>query len=74
MGRQKQAVELYKHVIQLKPDLAVAYRNLAIIYLERGERGLALEQYQALKLVNYEKAKELFAVIYQDKILDVNRH
>jgi tetratricopeptide (TPR) repeat protein len=74
LGRQKQAIELYKHVIQLKPDLADAYRNLAIIHLQRGERGLALEQYKALKLVNYERAKELFDVIYQDKILDVKRH
>jgi tetratricopeptide (TPR) repeat protein len=68
-GRRKQAIGSYKQSVLLKPDLAEAHNNLAILYLRRGERGLALEQHSLLKLINYEMAKRLFAVIYRNRIV-----
>jgi Flp pilus assembly protein TadD len=66
-------MESYRQAIKLKPDFAEAYNNLAILYLQRGERALALEQYALLKVLNYEMAEKLFALIYRDKILDAGR-
>jgi len=47
--------------------------NLAILCLQPGERGLALEQYGLLKSINYEMAEKVFALIYKDKVLDARR-
>jgi len=47
--------------------------NLAILCLQLGERGLALEQYGLLKSINYEMAEKVFALIYKDKVLDARR-
>jgi hypothetical protein len=42
-----------------------------VLYLERGQRSLALEQYHSLKSVDPEMAEKLFQMIFQDKILKV---
>ena len=70
-GRRKQAISSYKQALLLKPDFAEAHHNLAILYLEQGERALALEQYSLLKSIDYELAQKLFAIIYRDKIVNV---
>ena len=70
-GRLKQAIESYKQAIRLNPEFADAHKGLAIAYLQRGERSLALDEYALLKLIDYEQAQRLFALIYKDKILKV---
>ena len=52
---------------------ADAYHNLAVAYLYRGERQMALEQYARLKSFNRERAVKLFEVINQDRILRVGK-
>jgi tetratricopeptide (TPR) repeat protein len=71
-GRYKQAILSYNQALLLKPDFAEAHSNLAIIYIRRGERALALQQYTLLKAIDYDLAQKLFAIIYKDKILNVD--
>ena len=70
-GRTRQAIASYKQALLRKPDFAEAHHNLAVLYVERGERSLALDHYTLLKSIDYEMARKLFQIIYQDKILKV---
>jgi hypothetical protein len=42
-----------------------------MLYLQRGQRSLALEQYQLLKTIDYDMSQKLFPIIFQDKIINV---
>jgi Tfp pilus assembly protein PilF len=57
----------------LNPKLAEAHVALAIIYLRRGDRASALEQYRLLKLIDYDMSQQLFKTIYKDRILDARQ-
>jgi len=71
--RQQQAIASYKQALALKPDFAEAHHNLALLYYQRGERALALEQYHLLKSIDYEMSQKLFEIIFQDKILKIRK-
>jgi hypothetical protein len=60
-------------VMLLKTDgLAAQNRDdLAVLYLQRGQRSLALEQYHLLQSIDYEMSQKLFGIIFRDKILNV---
>jgi tetratricopeptide (TPR) repeat protein len=72
-GKYDAAVRAYKQAIQLKPDFAEAYHNLAVAYLELGNRNLALEQYGKLKAIDKDKAEKLLDVINQDRVVMVRK-
>jgi tetratricopeptide (TPR) repeat protein len=62
----KEAIEVYKQVIRIKPDSAEARYFLGLIYLWKlNDRNSALEEYKILKELDKEKANELFNLIYK---------
>ena len=62
-GRYQEAIEAYKQVIKLKPDLAEAHNNLGLAYLKIKDKVNALEEYKILKTLNAEMANKLFNLI-----------
>jgi tetratricopeptide (TPR) repeat protein len=69
--REQEAIASYKQALTLKPEYAEAHHNLAVLYLQRGQRSLALEQYHLLQSIDYEMSQKLFGIIFRDKILNV---
>jgi tetratricopeptide (TPR) repeat protein len=43
MGKYEEAIALYKKAIQINPDYALVYNNLAVIYYEERQYGLAVK-------------------------------
>jgi tetratricopeptide (TPR) repeat protein len=69
--KHQQAIACYKQALALKPDFAEAHHNLAVLYLQRGDRSSALEQYHLLQSIDYAMSQKLFQIIFHDKILNV---
>src|SRR5262245_50231106 len=62
-GRYSEAIESYKEVIKLRPRLAQAYFNLALTYRAINDKPAAMAQYETLKTIDAEMAKQLYDVI-----------
>jgi tetratricopeptide (TPR) repeat protein len=62
-GRYSEAIEAYKEVIKLRPQLAQAYYNLALTYIAINDKPAALAQYETLKGLDAEMAKQLYAAL-----------
>jgi len=64
-GRYSEAIESYKQVIKLRPSLAQAYFNLGLTYVAIHDKTQATAQYETLKGLDSEMAKQLYDVIKQ---------
>ncbi|HEX5833553.1 MAG TPA: tetratricopeptide repeat protein, partial [Pyrinomonadaceae bacterium] len=62
-GRYSEAIESYKEVIKIRPQLAQAYYNLALAYIAINDKPSAMGQYETLKGIDAEMAKQLYAAI-----------
>ena len=62
-GRYSEAIESYKEVIKLRPNLGQAYFNLALAYVAISDKPAAMAQYQTLKGIDAEMAKQLYDAI-----------
>jgi tetratricopeptide (TPR) repeat protein len=62
-GRYSEAIESYKEVIKLRPQLGQAYFNLALAYVAISDKPAAMAQYNALKGIDAEMAKQLYDAI-----------
>lgn len=62
-GRYSEAIESYKEVIKLRPNLGQAYFNLALAYVAISDKPAAMAQYNALKGIDAEMAKQLYEAI-----------
>lgn len=62
-GRYSEAIESYKEVIKLRPNLGVAYFNLGLTYRAINDKPAALAQYETLKGIDAEMAKQLYDAI-----------
>lgn len=51
-GKIEEAEELYKQVLQIKPDLTEAYYNLATIYYDKNECSKAVDCYNKILEIN----------------------
>ncbi len=65
LGCYQDAIESLKQAIRIKPDYAEAHYNLGIAYLRADDKGLALEEYKILKILDAEQANTLFNLIYK---------
>jgi Flp pilus assembly protein TadD len=63
LGRYQQAVDAFKQAIKIKPDYTDPRYNLALTYLNIGDKPSALQQYETLKTLDEEMASELFNLI-----------
>lgn len=61
--RYSEAIESYKEVIKLRPGLAQAYFNLGITYYAVSDKKGAMAQYEALKGIDAEMARQLYDAI-----------
>ena len=57
--RYSEAIEAYKAVIQLKPNLAGAHYNLGITYVKINDQENARRQHELLKPLNAAMASQL---------------
>lgn len=62
-GRYSEAIESYKEVIKLRPNLPQVYFNLALTYNAINDKTQALAQYETLKGLDAEMAKQLYDAI-----------
>jgi tetratricopeptide (TPR) repeat protein len=62
-GRYSEAIESYKEVIKLRPNLAQAYFNLALTYVAINDKPAAMAQYETLKGLDADLAKQLYDAI-----------
>lgn len=64
-GRYSEAIESYKEVIKLRPKLPQAYFNLGLTYFAIQDKTAAMAQYETLKGLDSEMAKQLYDTIKQ---------
>ena len=64
-GKYKEAIESFKQAIRIDHDYAGARFSLGFTYVNINDRDSALEQYEILKSLDTERAKELFDYIYE---------
>ena len=64
-GRYSEAIESYKEVIKLRPRLGQAYFNLALTYYAINDKPAAMAQYETLKGIDADLAKQLYDQIKQ---------
>lgn len=62
-GRYSEAIDSYKQVIKLRPKLAQAYFNLGLTYRAINDKTQAMAQYETLKGLDSEMAKQLYDAI-----------
>src|SRR5215208_1094109 len=62
-GRYSEAIESYKEAIKLRPGLAQAYFNLGLTYYAINDKLAAMVQYEALKGIDAEMARQLYDAI-----------
>ena len=62
-GRYSEAIESYKEVIKLRPNLPQAYFNLGLAFYAINDKTAALAQYETLKGLDAEMAKQLYEAI-----------
>ena len=62
-GRYSEAIESYKEVIKLRPKLPQAYFNLGLTYHAINDKPAAMAQYEALKGLDADMAKQLYDAI-----------
>lgn len=65
LGRHTEAVKALKQAIRIKPDFAEAHLCLGIVYLNRGDKEQALEEYKILKDLDSDAANDLFNLIFK---------
>lgn len=56
----------------LKPEFAAAFFNLGVVNLSLKDKDAALNQYAVLKTLDRNLADRLYAMIFQEKILEVS--
>lgn len=61
----------YIRAIQADPRMAPAHHNIGLLFLNQGNRKLALQQYEILKGLNTELARSLFGKIYSGSTEEV---
>jgi tetratricopeptide (TPR) repeat protein len=61
--RYSEAIEAYKAVIKLRPGLAAAHYNLGLTYVAINDKASARQQYDILKPLNTDMAKQLNGLI-----------
>lgn len=61
--RHSEAIEAYKRVVKLRPQLAAAYFNLGLTYVAINDKESARRQYEILKPLNANMARQLQEVI-----------
>jgi tetratricopeptide (TPR) repeat protein len=69
----KEEFQAYIRAIQVDPRMAPAHYNIGLLFLNHGERKLALQQYEILKGLNTELAQSLFGKIYSGITHDVTK-
>ncbi len=62
-GRYSEAIEAYKAVVRLRPQLAAGYYNLGLSYVAINDKESARTQYNILKPLNANMARQLQSVI-----------
>jgi tetratricopeptide (TPR) repeat protein len=72
----QQAIEAFRQVIALRPDLAEPHNNLAVIYNEVGDEDAAVHELQIAlqKQPGYVKAEENLADLYLKLAIEHYRH
>jgi tetratricopeptide (TPR) repeat protein len=61
---QLKAYEAYKEVVRIDPNDSIGHYSLGLFYVRMGDLKAALEEYEVLKELDGEKARELYNKIY----------
>jgi tetratricopeptide (TPR) repeat protein len=64
LGMHEEAIKSFKKAIGIEPDFAEAHLGLGISYFYLKDRSSALKEYDILKRLNPQLAKELFKLMH----------
>lgn len=67
-----ESIECFKKAVELNPAATAPRFNIAIASLAKGDRAEALDQYRFLQTADPDLAKELYRILFSDKLLVVN--
>jgi TonB family protein len=62
-GRPDEAIEIYKRILYERPSYHMAHAGLGWAYLSRGDKELAMKEYEILKELNSPLAEQLLKAI-----------
>jgi len=65
LGRNQEAIVVFKQAIFIKPDYAMTHFLLGLCYMRVGDTSSSLEEYKILKILDKDLANQLFNFIYQ---------
>jgi tetratricopeptide (TPR) repeat protein len=63
LQRHSDAIEAFQQALRIKPDNALTWYNLGIVYNEAGNNSAALDVVKTLRRLDPEKADTLFNLI-----------
>ncbi|MDC4226065.1 MAG: tetratricopeptide repeat protein [Candidatus Manganitrophus sp.] len=63
-ARKREAVEMLKRAVSLRPYYPEAHFNLGVTYIGLKNQAAALEEYKILSDINRKRAERLFGLIY----------
>lgn len=65
LDQHDDSIEEFKQEIRIESDMGDAHYFLSLVYLDKGEKELSLDEYKILKKINEELANKLFESIYK---------
>lgn len=72
LGKKKQAHEYFLEAVRLQPDYKFGIYNLALSYLDRGDRDAAQQQLKSLESIDFSMAAQLRKEIWKKFVVDVS--
>ena len=72
MGKKKQAHDYFLEAVRLNPEYKSAIYNLALSFLERGDRQAAQQQLKSLENVDFALAEQLRKELWRKYVVDAS--
>jgi tetratricopeptide (TPR) repeat protein len=73
LGKHKEAFDHFSKAVKAKPDYGEAICNLALNYLEKGNRNAAYQQLRLLEKIDLPLADELRKVMWSKYTVNVSK-
>lgn len=73
LGKRRRASQEFQATIKLQSQHAESRYLLGLASLSLGRRDEAIQQFRELELIDPKLARQLYQIIYQDKLIDANQ-
>ena len=72
-NKPEEELRAYTRAIRANPRLVPAHHNLGLLFLNQGNRKLALQQYEILRDLDEKTAESFFGKIYPQSLKEINK-